>query len=511
MMKIVIMKYLIKPLSNGNNYFYIKIISNGKEEIYKINIYKYYDVVIKYMIDGEVKKTVIVDSGTTYNIEDVEVKGYTINGWKLNNELVESIYLEENVTLTADATWDIYNVKIDSEYANLFDDTDFNVHYGDSFNAGVVDIEGYSFVGWEVNGILISDSSGYISNYNFDFESTLIPRLSLKAFNVSYDYDDLVGSVIGDDICYYNRDLTIQAEAKYGYKLSGFNVDDVFYASTASITFIMPSHDVVVEPVFEEIHTVINGKYQMDIDQITYGLLPQTLEEDQSVISQLNAKAGNLPESTDYYNWLLGGPQFDIYYYHTYEDFRENNCYKIQKEPLYYYIDIDLDNNGIFDYRGVYLIYNPQELYNLSEGWREINIVDEYDNSYRTVQWFKYEPIKWTIYKEDNLNYYALSDVVLGRYLYSFDFPSDDGKTVINTMNSEQYLNPDNLEIEWFSDTLCTWIYRDSLYYKRHGNIKYEFVDYIGFIGAGGLITYSEDGLAREEYSIRYTIIFKKE
>ena len=77
--------------------------------------------------------------------------------------------------------------------------------------------------------------------------------------------------------------------------------------------------------------------YERNNKTLYFGNYPQTLETDNSVILSLNKLCSNLPSSANLNGWS------DYNYYINGEI-----------KSFMYYIDIDLDNDKTFDYRGVY-------------------------------------------------------------------------------------------------------------------------------------------------------------
>ena len=58
-----------------------------------------------------------------------------------------------------------------------------------------------------------------------------------------------------------------------------------------------------------------------------------------------------------------------------------------------YYIDIDIDNDDSYDYRGVYFTrYRPLSTESPSESIQPLNGYE-----IETTYWFKYEPIEWDV------------------------------------------------------------------------------------------------------------------
>lgn len=124
--------------------------------------------------------------------------------------------------------------------------------------------------------------------------------------------------------------------------------------------------------------------YKREDDFIYFGTYPQTLVSDEKIIDKLNNKSGNLPTKENSHKWI------------SYKYYINSNV-----EDFMFYQDIDLDNDKIYDYRGVYFIeYRPESVKDSS------STASSYqdDNGYYIdkVYWFKYEQIKWQIMKEEN-------------------------------------------------------------------------------------------------------------
>ena len=159
------------------------------------------------------------------------------------------------------------------------------------------------------------------------------------------------------------------------------------------------------------------GTYTRDGDKITFGYYPQTRVTDKSLTATLSSMAGVLPTSGNPQSWTSYG-----YYI-------EDGVSKFM-----WYIDVSVNGEG---YRGVYFTsYRP--FYTSSSSSEDETFQD--DNGYRTktVYWFKYEPISWTILSENTSNGTALilCDMILDSQAfqneYEFDF---DTYEYYNTSN----------------------------------------------------------------------------
>ena len=138
-------------------------------------------------------------------------------------------------------------------------------------------------------------------------------------------------------------------------------------------------------------------------EKMTFGTYPQTLVSDTSIIDNLNSLAGEVPTRSDYKDWTGYG-------------------YGDEGEYMWYR-DIDLDNDGINDYRGIYFIeyisanirYSSDYAYYYSNN--QLNCgYDRY-----ITYWFKYEPIEWLVVKEENGKKMLISNQVVNSFSYVFD------------------------------------------------------------------------------------------
>ena len=181
-----------------------------------------------------------------------------------------------------------------------------------------------------------------------------------------------------------------EIEKGYVWELSDYFLNTSSY--TASITFKCNKIDK------EKIYSYVgSGK-----TSIYFGLYPQTKVTDKSLISTLNTKAGTLPTSKNIYNWT------DYGYY------IESNI-----ESYMYYIDIDNDSDGTYDYRGVYFTqYRPYNTDTIA------SYTNQEDNGYNTntTYWFKYEKVKWNILKTENGKALIVSDLILDSQDYNYTY-----------------------------------------------------------------------------------------
>ena len=141
-----------------------------------------------------------------------------------------------------------------------------------------------------------------------------------------------------------------------------------------------------------------NETYERTDKKITFGSYPQTEVTDTTLIATLNTKAGTLPTADDSQDWMPYG-----YYI-------ENS----NETDFMWYIDI---TEGDKKYRGVYFTsYRPWYTTNYSSAdqtYQDDNGYSISTSEETNIYWFKYEPISWTILKEDDGKALLLCNMVI--------------------------------------------------------------------------------------------------
>lgn len=207
-----------------------------------------------------------------------------------------------------------------------------------------------------------------------------------------------VGDAIIEGSGMYKADEKIVLKAKnipYGYIGRWEINDDIFYGKEC--TFNMPYSDVNVEFSYE--------LYHIDDENCVYlGTYPQSLVADKELINNLNSLSNSTKYNKTWVNYQKSKPNSYINYNYM------------------QYIDIDLDNDDVFDYRGVKI-----EAYRDIEGkyTTNLNYTYQYNNGYRissisnpNIYWFKFEPIKWEILSIDNDVTFIFSNLILDNQYY---------------------------------------------------------------------------------------------
>lgn len=132
-------------------------------------------------------------------------------------------------------------------------------------------------------------------------------------------------------------------------------------------------------------------KYNRVENKIYFGTYPQSLVSDDTIIASLNTKAGD----------------------HGTESWTDYNYYVSSSVTSFmYYQDIDYDNNGTYDYRGVYFTQHRPYFYTNSSSAGN-TYQDDNGYSANTVYWFSYDPIEWDILTESSGKALIIANLIL--------------------------------------------------------------------------------------------------
>ena len=167
------------------------------------------------------------------------------------------------------------------------------------------------------------------------------------------------------------------------------------------------------------------GYTWVDDDTIEFGSYPQTEVKDADLIAQLNAMAGNLPTTLNSYSWT------SYNYYNKYGTLRMNM----------WYIDIDYEGER---YRGVYFLEYRGN--NVKCDYESTVPTYQDDNGYicRTVYWFSFDPITWTVLEQSDGKALLLCDMIIDSRDYEGDevaYPSIYEYSNIRTWLINDFIN----------------------------------------------------------------------
>lgn len=184
-------------------------------------------------------------------------------------------------------------------------------------------------------------------------------------------------------------------------------------------------------------------------NNIYFWYYPQTLETNSKIIKKLNKKVGRLPEESNSYNWT------------SYNYYLNDNM-----SNYMWYIDIDLDNDNKYDYRGVY--FNKYRPHYTNLNGEEYYSIQSHNGYYiNNIYWFKYEIIKWDILDTNNNKLMIISSISLDSQDYypstsMLEFNHNDGLGYANNYelsNIRKFINND-------------------FYYTAFSNLEKELIEY---------------------------------
>jgi len=237
-------------------------------------------------------------------------------------------------------------------------------------------------------------------------DTTVKPGLDNYKITLDNEVDGLTISGIASGNEYeFNSEITLTASnIPSGYTIKWSRSDGVEYIGDTYL-FNVPAENITI--------TTTTLPYTISGNKIYFGYYPQTLETNSKIKDNLNTLAGTLPTSSNKYNWTSYG------YY-----INDVVC------NYMWYIDLDINEDGRFDYRGVYFTkYRPYYTRSASHSYQD-------DNNYfcNTIYWFKYEMVEWNILKEEDGKAMLIANLILDSQdyfpknsFYSFSHNGGDG------------------------------------------------------------------------------------
>ena len=300
-----------------------------------------------------------------------------------------------------------YNYSIIITYLNTYNnDTTsytksyYKCSYNQEFDLIYEKNTGYKLIGWYIDDVLITDDVTYTFNLTSN-SVDIICKYTPKLYTVTIDATGYTYTGKTSYIVYYGESYTFDIISENlrtnQFKGWGYNNKQVTLNNGYIESWNIDS-DVTLTPL-----VLFYSYTDSNKTSLYFGSYPQTKVSSASTISALNTTAGTLPTSSNTYKWTDYG-----YYKSGYVS------------SYMYYIDIDQDNDGNNDYRGVYFTqYRPYIITtSSSNNYQSIN-----GYSTNTVYWFKYEPIKWDILKTENNKALIISNLILDSqdYYYTRD------------------------------------------------------------------------------------------
>ena len=135
----------------GTSVFYLQVYfeSNSLSRIYRIEISQAHTYQVNFYFKDEVIKNIKVEENKTVSAPDFSREGYTITGWKVNNETVSfPLTISENTDIYADYSLVNYNLNLNLNDGHIdFSKTTYTIE-DETFTLPIPTKQGYKFIGW---------------------------------------------------------------------------------------------------------------------------------------------------------------------------------------------------------------------------------------------------------------------------------------------------------------------------------------------------------------------------
>ncbi|MBP5445063.1 MAG: hypothetical protein J6Y28_02725 [Acholeplasmatales bacterium] len=306
-----------------------------------------------------------------------------------------------------------YNLGIiyDDEIGVLYGDLDYNgqaLKYGTPISLSIEFVEdGYGFEGWYINDEFYNDYNDLnitMPGVNTTIEAKFSVPKSRVIIDNKVDGLRLSGVVSGDKYeCYKTLNIT-PINLPDGYYLKWGRSNSTTYTYSDTYSFVVPKNDVTITVELSAYKKESDNKY----NYIYFGMYPQSVETDADAVANLN-------------NILDTHPSIDWIPFNKYINVNETN--------YMWYIDLDLNNDGQNDYRGIYFTGYREDSRKNYDDEEYFQVINGYEKE--VVYWFKYEPIKWRILKEeDGLTYIFTESILDNMYFNSLTGITGNSNTV---------------------------------------------------------------------------------
>lgn len=403
-----------------------------------------------------------------YRYETPTRTGYKFLGWYVGDTVYDfNLPLEHNIII--EAKWEIidYNVILDAYNSSygVITTSHTTAHYGDIVTINYTAYDIYTFEYWYNR-----DTGEKIYTETITFT---MPANDVKYRVYAYGYmlvlkanDKTRGSFTNSTIVARpGASVEIEAIPADGYGFSCWKLNDEIISTDALTTVTMPNSKLTtIDAIFDK---VVTDKYERLGNKVWFGYYPQTclnpnLQDgnNASLIAELKELAGDLPtlDSPDNYEATKDSTQWINYNYYIYPGSKWVKTETIinyntgttttkvtyLKAPHMWYIDIDYDEDGRFDYRGV-LIYNYRSD-EIKEGTANSSSdkTHQDDNFYNrstvySTYWFKYELIEWDILENNDGTAKLIANLAIDSQNFSLSSNSYDSSYIRNFLNDDFY------------------------------------------------------------------------
>lgn len=241
---------------------------------------------------------------------------------------------------------------------------------------------GYTFIGWYLNDEIYSEGNSFnytICSYSVEFEA----RFTVNQYTITIDNQAehvIITGITNGNMYDYDSQIKLIAKNESGLFVI-WKIGESVVCFGDEYTFNVPANDVTI--------VITTSPYVRRNNKIYFGTYPQTKVNDVLLIDELNILAGDLPMVNDAKSWS------------EYNYYLDDNL-----TSFMYYQDIDYDNNGTYDYRGVY--------------FTQFRTSYQEKNGYLTnnIYWFSYDPIEWDILETNNNKLLIITNLMIDSQEY---------------------------------------------------------------------------------------------
>ena len=407
------------------------------------------------------------DTVATYGTP--ERPGYQFLGWYVDDELyVFTTKLTHNITI--EAKWEIidYTVKLEINYPSRGEITTpiTMAHIGDELTISVEPGDVYTFEYWYCD---YDKQRYYDSTITYTMPASNIKFTAYISAYIMYisPNDNTMGSVEEDSVVARpGQEVTVKAIPAEGYGFEGWKYNGEIISTDSETTIIMPDATMVfVTAVFGKI---VTDNYERLGNKVWFGYYPQTClnpngqsGSNSALITELENIAGGFPtldtkvhyeETKDNTNWI----NYDYYIYpnendwfkaeqkvnyETYQTYWEKTYYNA---PHMWYIDIDYDGDGKYDYRGLLIYSYRNDEINKEKSSTNTDSTHQDDNHFgRSVvydtYWFKYELIEWDVLENNDGTVKLIANLAIDSQNFSLSSNSYASSYIRDFLNDDFY------------------------------------------------------------------------
>ena len=187
-------------VGGGTSVFYLQVYfeSNSLSRIYRIEISQAYSYQVNFYFKDEVIKNIKVEENKTVSAPDFSREGYTISGWKVNDEIVSfPLTINEDTDIYADYSLVDYNLSFTLNDGQIITSKTTYTIEDEDFTLPLPTKEGYDFLGWsgsDIDGMTLDvtiekGSTGdrsYTANWQIKTFTVNIPE-NQDVYTLTYD------------------------------------------------------------------------------------------------------------------------------------------------------------------------------------------------------------------------------------------------------------------------------------------------------------------------------------